>query len=84
MSNLLKIGSFKVPLHNLDNYKKTTINVIIICLMMLLFGCEASEKAEKERLRMTFKTVCLIPSSNEDSDFFQIPYDKQSPPTYPW
>jgi hypothetical protein len=84
MSNLLKIGSFNISIYYLDNYKKLSINVIIICLIAFLFSCEASEKAEKQRLDMTYKTVSIIPSSQEESEFFETSYDKQPSPQYPW
>ncbi len=84
MSNLLKIITEYKKHLNFINYTNFKINVIIICLAVFLFSCEASEKAEKARLEKAHKTVDMIPPSQEDSEFFKTSYEKQPTPVYPW
>jgi hypothetical protein len=84
MSTLLKTISLSISTYNLDNYKKVLINVITICLLFALFSCEVSEKAEKARSDVAYKTVSVIPPTQEESEFFQISYERTQGPKYPW
>jgi hypothetical protein len=77
------VSLFKSPFI-CNNYKKIIINVIIICFIFILTSCEASEKAEKLRLDNAYKTVSLIPPTQEESEYFQQSFEKQPPPSYPF
>ena len=51
---------------------------------MLFYSCDASEKAEKQRLDNAYRSVSVIPPSEEDSEFFNTRFEKQPAPEYPF
>jgi len=68
----------------LTNYRKLIINVIIFSFLFTLVSCDVSEKAEKKRYVEEYKTVSVIPTSEENSSYYQTSYTQNPAPTYPF